>query len=130
MESQTWLIIVGVMFIFLLIIIAAFALMNRRATGGPKSAPESQQWVAEARIEPGEHESSLVSEEIEELVRAKLAVYPDLAQAKLDLGSAADGSLEIWVDQTRYHSAEEIPDPRLRQAVQAAVREWNDRKES
>jgi hypothetical protein len=126
MESQTWLIIVGVMFVFLLVIIAAFALVNRRATGGSNPAPVSQQWVAGAKIEPGERESSLVSEEIEELVRAKLAAYPDLAHAKLDFGSTADGSLEIWIDQTHYRSAEEIPDPRLRQAVQAAVREWND----
>jgi len=111
-----------------LVIVAVFALMTRRATRGPKPAPESQQWVAQAKVEADERESAPVSEEIEELVRAKLTAYPDLARVKLDFANAADGSLEIWVDQTHYHSVAEVPDERLRQAIQAAVQAWNDLK--
>jgi len=126
MSSQILLFVVVV--IVALIIVVGFALMTRRATRGPKPAPESQQWVARAKVETGERESALVSEEIKELVRVKLAAYPDLARVKLDFATSPDGSLGIWVDQTHYHSVAEIPDERLRQAIQAAVQEWNDLK--
>jgi len=126
MSSEMLLFVVVV--IVALVIVAVFALMTRRATRGPKPASESQQWVARARVEADERESAPVSEEIEELVRAKLTAYPDLAHAQLDFANAAGGSLEIWVDQTHYHSVAEIPDERLRQAIQAAVQEWNDLK--
>jgi hypothetical protein len=127
MSSASLLFIVGAVIVVALLVIAVFALMTRRATSGPKPAPASDQWVAEARSEAGERPSALVSEEIEELTRAKLVAYPDLARAKLDFATAADGTLEIWVDQTHYHSVDEVPDPRLRQAIQAAVRAWNER---
>jgi len=126
MSSEILLFVVVV--IVALIIVAGFALMTRRAASGPKPAPESQQWVAQAKVETGERKSALVSEEIEELARAKLAAYPDLAHVKLDFATFSDGSVEIWVDQTHYHSMAEIPDERLRQAIQAAVQEWNDLK--
>jgi hypothetical protein len=128
MLSQSLLLVFGVVVLVVLVIVAVFALMTRRATSGPKSAPESQQWVAQAKVEAGERESALVSEEIEELVRAKLTAYPDLARVKLDFASSSDGSLEIWVDQAHYRSVNEIPDARLRQAIQAVVQAWNDLK--
>jgi hypothetical protein len=127
MESQT-LFVLGVVIVIALLGVVAFALATRRTTSSPKPTPQSQQWVAEAKIEAGERPSALVSEEIEELVRAKLAAYPDLANAKLDFATGPDGSLEIQVHQTQYHSVNEIPDQRLAQAIQAAVQEWNERK--
>jgi hypothetical protein len=128
MSSEMALVIfVAVIFVALLGV-AAFARVTRRAASGPKPAPESEQWVAEAKIKAGERASALVSEEVEELARAKLVVYPDLASTQLDFATAADGSLEIWVDGTQYHSIDEVPDDRLRQAIQAAVQEWNARK--
>jgi hypothetical protein len=128
MSSETLLLVFGLVVIVAALAVIVFAVLSRRATSGPKPAPESQQWVAEAKVETGERSSALVSEEIEELTRAKLAAYPDLAHAKLDFATAADGSLEIWVDQVHYHSVDEVPDERLRRAVQQAVQEWNARK--
>ena len=128
MSSEMVLVIVGAAIVVVLLVIAAFALMTRRATSGPKPVPESEKWVAEAKIEAGERPSALVSEEMEELARAKLVAYPDLARAKLDFAAATDGSLEIWVDEIHYHSVDEVPDDRLRRAIQAAVQEWNARK--
>jgi hypothetical protein len=128
MSSETLLLVFGLVVIVAALAVIVFAVLSRRATSGPKPAPESQQWVAEAKVETGERSSALVSEEIEELARAKLAAYPDLAHAKLDFATAADGSLEIWVDQVHYHSVDEVPDERLRRAVQQAVQEWNARK--
>jgi flagellar basal body-associated protein FliL len=128
MSSQSLLLILGVVVLVALAIVVVFAMMGRRTTHGSKSIPESQQWIAQAKIEAGERESSPASEEIEQRVRNKLAAYPDLAHVKLDFASATDGSLEIWVDETHYHSITEISDERLHQAIQAAVQEWNDLK--
>jgi hypothetical protein len=128
MSSETLLLVFGLVVIVAALAVIVFAVLSRRATSGPRPAPESQQWVAEAQVETGERPSAPVSEEIEELSRAKLAAYPDLARVKLDFANAADGSLEIWVDQVHYHSVDEVPDERLRRAVQQAVQEWNARK--
>jgi|GEM_PF-1446067 len=128
MTAETLLLVLGVVIVVALLVIAAFALMSRRATSGLKPAPRSQQWVAEAKIETGERPSAPVSEAIEELTRAQLTAYPDLARVKLDFANAADGSLEIWVDQAHYHSVDEVPDERLRRAIQQAAQEWNARK--
>ena len=128
MSSETLQLVFGLVVVVAVLAVIAFAVLSRRATSGPKPAPESQQWVAEAKIETGERPSAPVSEEIEELARAKLAAYPDLARAKLDFATAADGALEIWVDQVHYHSVDEIPDERLRQAIQQVVQEWNARR--
>ena len=128
MSSEMALVIFGAAIVVALLGVVVFALMARRAASGPKPASESDQWVAEAKIKAGERASTPVSEEIEERARAKLAAYPDLASTQLDFATAADGSLEIWVDGAQYHSIDEVPDDRLRQATQAAVQEWNARK--
>jgi len=128
MSLQTMELAFGIVVAVAVLVVIAFAVMSRRATSDPRPAPVSQQWVAEAKVETGERPSAPVSEEIEELTRAELTAYPDLARVKLDFANAADGSLEIWVDQVHYHSVDEVPDDRLRRAIQQAVQEWNARK--
>jgi hypothetical protein len=83
--------------------------------------------VSQARIDPGEQEASLVSEQIESMVQAELAAYPDLADAQLDFGSAADGSLVIWYQGQKYVGVDQVPEPRLRQAIERAVDAFNKR---
>ena len=65
------------------------------------------------------------SEAIEDMVNQRLADMPGLAATRVDFGTAADGSLEIWVGEERYLSVDEIRDPRIRQAVQDAVAAYN-----
>ena len=81
--------------------------------------------IADARIDAGEHESSLVAEQIEEIVRKSLAAYPDLSGIKLDFGTVADGTLDIWVGDHQYSDAEDVPDPRIRDAIREAVAKFN-----
>jgi len=73
-----------------------------------------------------EYQAAAASEAIEELVNQKLAKIPGLAGRRIDFGSAADGSLEIWIGDQRYTSIDEIPDQRIRQAVREAVASFNE----
>ena len=72
-----------------------------------------------------EHQAAPASEAIEELVNRKLAGIPGLGGTRIDFGSAADGSLEIWIGDQRYTSIDEIPDQRIQQAVREAVASFN-----
>jgi len=76
--------------------------------------------------EGDEHQAAAASEAIEELVNLKLAKIPGLAGTRIDFGSAADGSLEIWIGDQRYTSIDEIPDQRIQQAVREAVASFNE----
>ncbi len=141
MTSQTMLIIFAVVVVIAVIVIAVFAASTRRTTGksAPPAAPRvesqtsTQAPVAEApvaapQVEPGEQIASPAAEEIEGLVRPKLAKYSDLRRVKLDFGTAADGSLQVQLGPSHYNSIDDIPDQRLRQAIQEAVQEWNEKK--
>ena len=72
-----------------------------------------------------ELQASLISEAVEDLVNQRLASLPELAGTRVDFGTAADGSLEIWIGDQRYTSVDEIGDPRVRQAVLDAVASYN-----
>lgn len=91
----------------------------------PSHTPESLQQVAQARYEPDEQPASLISEQIEEMVRAELAQHPDLSGVSLDFGTADDGSLEIWFQGDRYPDPSQLPDERVRGAIQRAVERFN-----
>jgi len=73
----------------------------------------------------GEKLAAPFAEQIEDILRARLNSDP-FNKFDIDLGTAADGSLEIWVNGTKYASVNEIPDEGLKQAFQAAVKKWNE----
>ena len=87
--------------------------------------PESLNAVSEAKIEPNEQAASLVSEQIEEMVKQRLASYPDLADVKLDFATGTDESLVVWVDDQSYSDIDQIPDERIRSAISEAVETFN-----
>lgn len=110
------------------VIIVIALIAWRMAAGRSKPAsgmPESLQQVSQARIEGDEKPASLISEQIEEMVRTELAQYPDLSGAQLDFGTAPDGALEIWFDGQQYASADLVPDERVRSAITRAVETFN-----
>jgi hypothetical protein len=74
---------------------------------------------------PVDRPSSMATEQIEDLARAKLAAYPDLALTEFDFGTAPDGSLQIWVNGSQYNAVKDIPDVRIREAIEQAVAEFN-----
>ncbi|MES0343446.1 MAG: hypothetical protein ABUK16_04945 [Anaerolineales bacterium] len=81
--------------------------------------------LSDAALENGEEQASPISEQIEGMVQIRLAEYPDLAGQVIDFGTAADGSLEVWIADKRYTNVDDIPDARVRDAISEAVEAFN-----
>jgi hypothetical protein len=75
----------------------------------------------------GERLAAPFVEQIEDIFRAEVNADPSLAAHSVDLGTAPDGRLEIWVDGRRYAGAAELPNESLRRAFQRAVEKWQSR---
>ncbi|MEA3342407.1 MAG: hypothetical protein U9R15_20785 [Chloroflexota bacterium] len=73
----------------------------------------------------GERLAAPFAEQIEDIVRARLSADPALAAMDVDLGTASDGGLEIWVDGACYTDVDALPDERLRQVFRQAIEEWD-----
>jgi hypothetical protein len=74
--------------------------------------------------EEGEQLAAPFAEQIEDILRAELVKDPELAALKVDLGTAEDGSLEIWVDGESYTDFETLPNKHLRDAIRRASQKW------
>lgn len=131
LTGTTLVLLVLVGLIVIIAVLLALWRMNvrRQIDGLPGTPPAGMNAVNQATIEPGEQEASLVSEQIESMVQAELAAYPDLADARLDFGTGPDGSLVIWYEGKKYVGVGEVPEPRLRQAIERAVEAFNKRSD-
>lgn len=76
----------------------------------------------------GEAIAAPFAEQIEDVLRAKIANDPNFKSVEIDFGTAPDGGLDIWVNGTKYNGVANIPDERLKQALLEAVKDWNSRK--
>jgi hypothetical protein len=131
-------------FVFLIGFLVIISFQNKQASRPPlireskegtsirnTKPDETPEWLSELKSvvetgdEPGEFEASPISEQIEEMANRLLKAHPDLRGVNLDFGTAIEGSLEIWVNSERYSSIEEIPDERIRNAINEAVQEYN-----
>lgn len=72
----------------------------------------------------GEALASPFAEQIEDILMAKLAAHPELQQYKVDLGTAADGSLKISVNGTIYKNISDIPNEELQAVFNEAIEDW------
>ena len=73
----------------------------------------------------GDVSASASSEQIEEMVKAKLATFPDLQETHFDFRTSDDGMLEIVFGERTYQDVNQIPDERVRDAITEAVAEFN-----
>jgi len=73
----------------------------------------------------GEKLAAPFTEQIEDIFRAKIEADPDLNHFQVDLGSAPDGTLEIWVNEKKYANVNDLPDDRLKRAFRESVLKWN-----
>jgi len=73
----------------------------------------------------GEKLAAPFTEQIEDIFRAKIEADPDLNHYQVDLGSAPDGTLEIWINDKKYTNVNDLPDNRLKKAFRDAVTQWN-----
>ncbi len=120
--------LLAALLIGIVILAVIWAIAVRRKTAQVESGegpPESLSAVSEAKIEADELPASLVGEQIEEMVKQRLASYPDLADVKLDFATGPDESLVIWVNDQSYTDMDRIPDDRMRAASSETVETFN-----
>ena len=98
-----------------------------------RSQPPAETLAATAAADEGialyahdarEHLAAPFAEQIEDIIHARLASDPRLSALKVDLGTASDGALEIWVDGQRYTAIDQLPHAALRKICQEAVAAW------
>ena len=112
----------------IVLLLVIWAIVVRRRTkeiDEGELPPESLEAVSDAKIEPNEQAASLVSEQIEQMVKQRLASYPDIADVKLDFATGTDESLVVWVNDQSYSDIDQIPDERIRSAISEAVETFN-----
>lgn len=99
-------------------------IVRSRRSKGFKSG-EALEQIMDARLEKGERPATIISEQIEEQVKEILKAQGKMLDREIDFASAADGSLEIWIDGIKYSEVNEIPDEDIRDALMKAVDEFN-----
>lgn len=138
---------VGLVAVALLVIIVVFVFMFRNANtanliGNTEDKPD---WMRETppaetlgallkdgkRVtvfdyDEGEKLAAPFTEQIEDIFRAKIEADPDLNHYQVDLGSAPDGTLEIWVNDKKYTNVNDLPDDKLKRVFRASVVKWNE----
>jgi hypothetical protein len=128
--SSDPLIVVGIFLLVLFAVALIFGILMQRRRGGMKTiSTSSPDWIdslSQPVAPSGERLASSISEEIEELVHARLRGYPALKDLKVDFGTAMDGTLEIWLGDERFLDLDEIPDERIRSIIQEAVAAYNE----
>ena len=120
--------LLAALLIGIVILAVIWAMVVRRKTAQVEAGelpPESLSAVSDAKIEADELPASLVGEQIEEMVKQRLASYPDLADVKLDFATGPDESLVIWVNDQSYTDMDRIPDDRMRAASSETVETFN-----
>jgi hypothetical protein len=78
-------------------------------------------------FDEGENVAAAFAEQIEDILRAQISADPYLKSYDVDFGTGADGSLDIRVGDQHYTGIDQIPDLRLREAVQHAVAAYKER---
>ncbi|MFV1858131.1 MAG: hypothetical protein ACC647_02140 [Anaerolineales bacterium] len=128
MDISTVVGLLAALLIGIVILLVIWAIVVRRRSAKIKAGevlPESLGAVSEAKLEADELPAALVSEQIEEMVKQRLASYPDLSDVKLDFATGAEKSLVIWVNDESYTDIDRIPDDRIRAAISEAVETFN-----
>jgi hypothetical protein len=127
--SSNPLIVVGIFLLVLFAMALIFGILMQRRRGGTKTistpSPDWMDSLSQPVASSGERLASSISEEIEELVHARMRANPALKDLKVDFGTAMDGTLEIWLGDERFLDLDEIPDERIRSIIQEAVEAYN-----
>jgi len=90
-----------------------YSLVNYFRQGFEKSAPAA----------PMPSPTSFI-DEIEEILQAHIRRLPSPLPVEVHVRTGSDGSLQIEIGMDAYSSAEDVPDPQIRQLIQGAVSEW------
>ena len=63
-------------------------------------------------------------DEIEEILQRMISTAPMPLNEEVHVGTGPDGGLQIQVGGRYFSSADEVPDPAIRDLIKAAVKEW------
>jgi hypothetical protein len=63
-------------------------------------------------------------DEIEEILQRMISAAPTPLSKEVHVGTGPEGSLQIQVGNRYFSSADEVPDPAIRDLIKAAVKEW------
>jgi hypothetical protein len=66
--------------------------------------------------------------EVEELLQLRLKAVPEYDQRYIHVTSAPDGALRFDVDNGKYSSIDEIPEPRIQELIRAAIADWESKR--
>ena len=99
-------------------------IVRSRRSKGFKSG-EALQDIMDAKLDEGERQATILSEQIEEQVKTILEADGKTLEIAIDFATAADGSLEIWIDDERYTEVDDIPNQKIREAIKQAVEDFN-----
>ena len=139
------LIVGGVGILGVIIIVIGFILQRRKVDlTGPDAPEEKPEWMHDVPPEDtlaatradgegialfdydeGEQVAAPFAEQIEDVLRARVAEDPGLTGTDVDFGTGLDGALEVWVDGVQYSDFNEIPNTHLREVIRQAVESWN-----
>ena len=138
--------VVGLLAVALVVILVIFFFLFQRSntvnlTGNTEDKPD---WMRETPpaetlgallregkkvtvfdYDEGEKLAAPFTEQIEDIFRAKIEADPDLNHYQIDLGSAPDGTLEIWVNDKKYSNVNDLPDKKMKKAFRDSVIQWN-----
>ena len=127
MNSQIILVAAGIFLVFIFIALIIWRRGTRKHSDAQDEAEIHARMagITDATLDAGERQASMISEQIEEMVKMDLVQYPDLTDVSLDFGTGEDGGLEIWLGGERYSEVSAIPDERIRRSVEKAVNSFN-----
>jgi hypothetical protein len=142
---NTFVVIVGVIIVVMVLLLVPVFIKSRKVnlTGKTDEKPEWMRSTPPAETmkatlaenegvtlynqDADENIAAPFAEQIEDILRAKLDSDP-FNKFKIDLGTSEDGSLAIWVNETKYLSVNDLPDEELKQAFLEAVKKWEEGK--
>jgi hypothetical protein len=78
-------------------------------------------------FDKGEKLAAPFAEQIEDILRARLAADPELSKYEIDFGTGENKMLEIWVNGVKYTSVSDLPDEGLKAAFRDSVKKWTSR---
>jgi hypothetical protein len=94
----------------------------------PPPAAEEIPEVEPAEEEEAEGKMLSVIDEVNDILQKKLADSP-LAGKGIHLMENHNKEIRFWVGLNSYNDVEEIPEPEVRQIIDAAVKEWEKNRE-
>jgi hypothetical protein len=59
-------------------------------------------------------------------LQALLKEHPELNHYHVDMGTAPDGGLEIWVNEQKFDDIDDIPHDELREVFRDAIEIWQN----